>query len=163
MKRSLLLVIALVPLALLGLGVLYRPGPVRLHMRSLADGRGQEVVIQNGGYLPVVIGRCETVSYARDRDSVVGDVIQRWRPEDNRWETVFSRRECKAGKLGDATAIFTRKLLWPGHQLHTAPFFPNVGGAGSPFRHGDKGRFVVFTYTPRDDSQGIASSSFTVD
>jgi hypothetical protein len=163
MKISLVLIIALVLFALLAIHVLYRSGPVRLDVKSVGDGKGVQVTIQNGSYLPVLVGRCETVSDANNRDSVVGDVIQRWRPEVNRWETLFSRNECKSVAMGVAKATFTRKLLWPSKQLHTAPFFPNVGVAGSPFRHGDKIRFVVFSYTPRDDSGGIASSSFMVE
>ncbi len=162
-KPSLVLMIALVFLALLAIHVLYRSGPVRLDVKSVGDGKGVQVTIQNGSYLPVLVGRCETVSDASYRDSVVGDAIQRWRPEDDRWETVISRKECKAAGIGIAKATFKRKVLWPGQQLHTAPFFPNFGVADPPFRHGDKLRFVVFTYTPRDDSDGIASSSFTVD
>lgn len=172
MKRALLFG-SLAVLALSVIGLIYRISPlskrtsnilIRVNVLTPApNALGYQVSIENDSYLPVVIGRCETVSDAMYRDTVVGDAIQRWQPEDNSWKTMFARNECRTVPLGIIEAKFTRKLLWHGQQLHTAPFFANIGFRTLPFRRGDKIRFVVFTRTPREDSEGIASPAFTIE
>src|SRR5471030_2028025 len=61
--------------------------------------KGQETgyiaLITNTGVLPVVVGRCETVSDAMQPDIRVGDAVQLWRTRDSTWETIFRRDECR--------------------------------------------------------------------
>lgn len=122
-----------------------------------------EAVVVNDGYLPVFVGRCETVSDVMQRDVRVGDVLQRWQPESGRWETVLDRHHCQLIVTGIIEARFTRKLLWPTQRLHTSPFFPNIGFQGLPFQHGNRVRFLVLMRTPKQDSEALSSPGFTVD
>lgn len=124
---------------------------------------GYRAVIVNSGYLPVLVGRCETVSDAMSPDIRIGDVLQRWRREDGTWMTVAERNECGLVPLGVIKARSKHRFLWPRQQLHSAWFFPSVGFAGSPFQHGDKVRFLVLTYTPKEDSEGIPSPQFMIE
>ena len=123
---------------------------------------GERAFIVNDGFLPVFVGACESVDDAMDHEIVVLDAIQRWRSDLNSWDTILDRERCEVVPLGVIKADFTRKLLWPRQSLHTSSFFPNVGFPGSPFKHGDKLRFLVRTRTPKPDSRSLSSPEFLV-
>ncbi|HYG99517.1 MAG TPA: hypothetical protein VD837_10335, partial [Terriglobales bacterium] len=101
----------------------------------------------------------ETVSDAMERDVRVGDALQRLRAESGKWETVLDRSGCQQVPTGLIEAKYTRRLLWPRQSLHTVSFFPNVGFANSPFKSGDRLRFVLFTDLP----QPLSSPESTVE
>ncbi len=169
MKRTLLLVIGLT-FAILSVSVLYRYSRLALRTNTLITHVATESVapqvigyratVTNSGYLPVIVGRCETVSDAMERSVTIGDALQRWEGQSIGWRQVVNRNECRTVPLGVIEAKFTRKMLWPGQQLHSSGFFANVGVAGSPFQHGDRIRFLLF---PRNDAEGIPSPGFTID
>jgi hypothetical protein len=123
---------------------------------------GYQAVVINRGFLPVVVGRCETISDAMEKDVTVGDVMQRLHRGDGSWENAVKRNECRLVPLGIVNARYNRTLLWPGQRLHSEWFFPNIGQY-SQFHHGDTIRFIVFTHTPTGDSDGIPSPQFTIE
>jgi hypothetical protein len=123
---------------------------------------GFRAQLANTGILPVLVGRCETVSDAMMAGVDVGDVIQLWNSKDGTWKTIYKRDECHLVPLGIIDAHFTRKLLWPGKKLSTAPFFPNVNSPYTKFHSGDTFRFVVFTDSPSGQANSIESHGIVI-
>jgi hypothetical protein len=121
---------------------------------------GYRAKIMNEGLLPVFVTRCETTSDALYRDIRVGDALQR-RQFTGAWETVVHRNSCATVPTGVIEAKLSRKLLWPTQTLHTSAFFPSVGFANSPFRHGDELRFLIFVNTVRD-AEALSSPDFKI-
>ena len=166
MKQPLAL-ICLVALGLLIVGAIYLVSPLSRRTRPLRvlvtnDHGGYRAILVNRGLLPVVVGRCETISDALEKDTRVGDVVQRSQSGSSSWENILKRNECRVVPVGIVKATSKRTLLWPGQQLHSAWFFPNVGVARSPFQHGDKVRLLIFTHTPKEDTEGIPSPQFMI-
>ena len=126
---------------------------------SLEDTKGHRAMLVNGGYLPVVVGRCDSVSDAMQPDTRVGDAIQRWDIQRGAWVTVYQRSVCRSGDWGSAT--FSYELLWPGTRLHTSPYFHWTGD--TVIHTGDKLRFLVFTQGTESDSPSSPSQSFVVE
>ena len=167
MKR-ILLTCGVVMGALLAAFVAYRFSPFSRSTKSLrvaivteqaAEGvTGYRAIVENVGFMPVVVGRCETVSDAMERNIVLGDDIQQ-RKQNGQWETTLSRHQCRLVPMGIIEARFTNKLLWPHQQLRTSPFFPNVGVLRA-FHHGDAVRFIVYTQRSEDS---LASPHFIVE
>jgi hypothetical protein len=162
MKRSLVLV-GIILAVLVAACFLYRFSPLckrtttlRISIESVEE-TGYRASLTNAGVLPVLVGRCETVSDAMQPDIQVGDVIQLWQTRDNTWTTIFKRDKCQLVPLGIIEANFTRKLLWPGKQLNTAPFFPNTNSPYTKWHSGDTFRFVVYTDSPSEDANSIKS------
>src|SRR5580700_11111401 len=73
-----------------------RTASLRLELTA-EDTKGHRATLVNDGYLPVVVGRCDTVSDTMQPDTRVGDAIQRWDTERRTWVTVYHRSECKIG------------------------------------------------------------------
>ena len=138
-----------------------RTQPLRISI--VAHDGGYQAIITNVGTLPVLVGRCATVSDAMTKNTTVGDAVQRWNKQTNSWETIWKRNKCEVVPLAIVEARFHRSYLWAGQRLHTAAFFPNVGFQYSQFQHGDVARFLVFAHTPNDDSNGLASPQFTIE
>ena len=164
MKRSLTVFTTLVVLLFL-VSLVYRLSPWSNRITSLRvevsveDPKGYRAILFNDGYLPVVVGRCHTVSDAQQPDTRVGDAIQRWDTERGIWVTIYQRSECRTGIGGSAT--FSREWLWPRRRLHTSPLFHWSGD--NSIHTGDKVRFVVFTQDADSDSTSMPSQSFAVE
>ena len=126
---------------------------------SIEYPNGHRAILFSDGYLPVVVGRCHTVSDAQQPDTRVGDAIQRWDTERGIWVTIYQRSECRTGIGGSAT--FSREWLWPRRRLHTSPFFHWTGD--NIIHTGDKVRFLVFTQDADSDSTSMPSQSFAVE
>jgi hypothetical protein len=135
-----------------------RTGSLRVEL-SVEDLKGHRAMLVNDGYLPVFVGKCDTVSDAMQPDTTVGDAIQRWDIQRGVWLTAYQRSECRSGDWGSAT--FSYELLWPGSRLHTSPWFHWTGD--TVIRAGDKVRFLVFTKGSASDSTSMPSQSFVVE
>jgi hypothetical protein len=162
-----------VALVLLVIAALYLVSPLSKSTRSLRvfveretiapPAIGYRASVVNQGYLPVFVGACEFVEDNMARGVRLLDTIQRWRSENAVWGTVLDRKGCHAPPEGTVQKKLTPKLLWPGQRLHTSPLFPNIGFPRFPFEHGDKLRFIIFTRTPKQDSEGLSGPEFTID
>lgn len=149
--------------ALVAIGYLFSPLTqetealsVFLEIEQAAPGiSGYRAVLINRSHLPIVIARCEHVDHAQETEPTFTDEVQVWQASTSSWTTVVTRRDC-----GDGSSKFARKLLWRGQQLPTASFFPNVGL--SPFKRGDKVRFLVYISTS-SDSEAVLSPEFVVE
>jgi hypothetical protein len=128
---------------------------------SVEDPKGHRAILVNDGHLPVVVGRCDTVSDAMQPDTRVGDAIQRWDTGRGIWVTAYQRSDCKLVPTGVIEAAFSHKLLWPGGRLRTSAFFPRPGDA--VIRTGDTVRFLLFTQGTESDSPSIPSQPFVVE
>ena len=166
MKRVLTVFASVVVLLFL-MSLAYRLSPwskrtTTLRVDLSAEGQnGHRAILVNDGNLPVVVGRCDTVSDAMEPDTRVGDAIQRWDTERGIWVTAYLRNYCRPVPTGVIEAAFSHKLLWPGERLHTSPFFPGTGD--TVIRTGDKVRFLLFTQSTESDSPAIPSQSFVVE
>jgi hypothetical protein len=127
---------------------------------SIEGPKGHRAILVNDGYLPLVVGRCDTISDAMQPDTRVGDAIQRWDTQRGIWVTAYQRSDCRLVPTGVIEAIFSHKMLWPGGRLHTSPFFHSY--LDTAIHAGDKVRFLVFTQGTESDSPSIPSQSFVV-
>ena len=114
--------------------------------------------LTNRGYLPIVIGECQTVSDAMEAQTTVEDGLQRWDAIRGSWVMVVDRSTCEIIPTGTNKADFSSKLLWPTQRVYSPPFFPS----GPVFRSGDYVRFVVFPRGKVSESPPIPSPSFVV-
>jgi hypothetical protein len=161
--KALIVVVAMVLLVGLAFWISFfsrRTATLRVEL-SDENPKGHRAVLVNDGYLPVVVGSCDTVSDAMRPDTRVGDAIRRWDTERGIWVTVYQRSECRLVPTGVVKATFSHKLLWPGNRLHTSPFFRSTGDTA--IRAGDKVRFLVLTQGTESNSLSMPSQSFVVE
>lgn len=163
-------IFAFVVAILLLIGVAFTLSPLSKQTASLrvevvvvgVEGpQGHQAILVNDGYLPVVVSRCNSVSdNVGEKDTRVGDAIQRWDAEHSIWVTAYERRECTTGGWGKS-ARYSHALLWPGGRLHSSRFFHST--QDRVVHTGDKVRFLVFTQAAESDSPSIASQSFVAE
>jgi hypothetical protein len=133
-----------------------------LRVELSVEGKGgHRATLVNDGYLPVVVGRCDTLSDAEESDAKVGDAIQRWDTQSRTWVTTYQRSACKVVPTGISRASFSYKLLWHAGRLHTSPFFHWTGDR--EILTGDAIRFILFTGGPESDSPSLTSQPFIVE
>jgi hypothetical protein len=81
-----------------------------------------ETELNNRGFLPARVTRCEFVDDAGGRGTMIAYAVERWDRSSKRWKTVVDLNNatfCKPYSLGIVWARVTTKWLWPGQSLTT--------------------------------------------
>ena len=130
-----------------------------LQVELTSSAVGTQAVLVNRGERKAWVGKCEIEGDGPAVEQMVGDVIQRWDAERNKWVTVIERRQCRLLPVGPVHVRFSRVPLEPGESLPTDAY---ARTEHDPAVHrGDLLRFIVLTETSGDAGSAIASPAFT--